>query len=74
MSDKKKDKGKTTKAGFKDAHALSLREVGPQLEAYASTDPRFKFPSDAARHLIKKGMENPKEIRAREKALKEVQI
>lgn len=65
MSDKKK---------FKDVHALSLKEVGPELEAYAATDPRFKFPSDAARRLIKLGMENPKEIRAREKALKDANI
>jgi len=62
------------KPKYKDVHALSLKEVGPELEAYASTDPRFKFPSDAARHLIKKGMQNPKELRAREKALSEVQI
>ena len=62
------------KKKFKDVHALSLKEVGPELEAYASTDPRFKFPSDAARHLIKMGMENPKEVRQREKALKEVNL
>mgnify|MGYP000533640824 CR=1 FL=1 len=54
---------------IKPTHALSLKEVGPKLEAYAATDPRFKFPSDAARHLIKVGMESTKEIRARAKAL-----
>jgi len=63
----------TEKKKYKAVHALSLKEVGPELEAYASTDPRFKFPSDAARHLIKKGMSNPTEVRAREKVLKDVQ-
>jgi len=54
---------------YKAKSFLSLKELGPELETYAKTDPRFQYTSDAARHLITLGMKADKA--ARDKALRE---
>lgn len=58
-----KDKDKTP---VEDSRTfLSLHDVGPELQEYANTDPRFPDRSSAARHLIRLGMKHDKKARAK---------
>lgn len=56
------------KRPYKPKSFLSLKELGPELEQYAQTDPRFQYVSDAARHLLRLGIKADKA--QREKALR----
>lgn len=51
---------------------LYLKQMSNRLAEYASSDPRFKSKSEAARHLLEKGMEA--DAGERKKALKSVSV